>query len=430
MAKKIKINKDELQDAVTKVEKKKSKKLKFRFIPNRKKIFQISGLIILFFAVVSGLYLFDNKDSISFLKTYARVDDSYSLLLSEALPTDLVSFPPPAQVRDKENPINGILLTSDEYEELLKKHPIAMTVNNHESARPQHGLTQADTVLEVLAEGGITRYVPIFYQNQDVAKIGPIRSLRYYMIEFASGYNDAIILHHGWAGFDNAPWENYTERTDARGAVWRWGIKNVQTAGSTYRDLEKANRSGYVHSLYTGFDLVNPEVERLASAGNWELGGDGIEPLTFKFDDKLEDRGDFNEVEITFLSLASNAYKSSFKYDKATNTYLRSIAGKADIDALNNQQIAPKNVVIEWHNYQDAQDGHSRLIIDMIAEDKVTILRDGKVIEGTWKKDCRLCRTKYFDAEGNEIPLNRGQIWIVVAVKVGDREVSNVNFIE
>ncbi len=54
MAKKIKINKDELQDAVTKVEKKKSKKLKFRFIPNRKKIFQISGLIILFFSVVSG----------------------------------------------------------------------------------------------------------------------------------------------------------------------------------------------------------------------------------------------------------------------------------------------------------------------------------------------------------------------------------------
>ena len=39
-------------------------------------------------------------------------------------------------------------------------------------------------------------------------------------------------------------------------------------------------------------------------------------------------------------------------------------------------------------------------------------------------------QTKYFDAEGNEIPLNRGQIWIVVAVKVGDREVSNVNFIE
>jgi hypothetical protein len=64
----------------------------------------------------------------------------------------------------------------------------------------------------------------------------------------------------------------------------------------------------------------------------------------------------------------------------------------------------------------------------MTGEDKVQVLNDGKVTEGKWKKDCRTCRTKYFTAEGTEIPLVRGQNWIVNAVKSGNRLVSNIKF--
>jgi hypothetical protein len=62
----------------------------------------------------------------------------------------------------------------------------------------------------------------------------------------------------------------------------------------------------------------------------------------------------------------------------------------------------------------------------MIGENKATILRDGQVIEGKWRKQSRLDRTQYFDGEGKEIPLNRGQIWIVNAVKVQDRLISTI----
>ncbi|MBW7953986.1 DUF3048 C-terminal domain-containing protein, partial [Candidatus Dojkabacteria bacterium] len=141
------------------------------------------------------------------------------------------------------------------------------------------------------------------------------------------------------------------------------------------------------------------------------------------------DRGDFSKLTIDFMTLKANGsnFQAEFAYDKQSNSYKRYIAGKEDIDLQSGMQISPKNVVVEWHNYGDANDGHGRIIIDMIGNDRVQIFRDGKVIEGYWQKDCRTCRTKYFDENENPIELNRGQTWIAFAVKVKDRLVSNVN---
>lgn len=337
-----------------------------------------------------------------------------------------VTLVPPSPLPPKYSPVNGIQIEADDYNEVISRHPLAVVINNHKEARPQSGLSFADTVLEVLAEGGITRYVALYHNNYNVEKVGPIRSLRYYMIDFASGYSDAMILHHGWAGFDGASFEVYNEKTDARGAISKLGIKNIHTEASTYRDAQKARTAGYVHALYTDFNRINSEIDRLSKSYNWKLGAQELESLEFKDDVALESRGDFLSMDVKFMSLGGADYNSRFTYDRENNNYPRFIGGVADIDTITNQQIAPKNVVVEWHNYADAKDGHSRIVIEMIGEDKATILRDGQVIEGTWKKTCRLCRTKYYDLQGEEIPLNRGQIWVVNAVKVQDRLISTV----
>lgn len=337
-----------------------------------------------------------------------------------------VTMVPPSPTIPRYSPVNGIEIAHEDYQTVMDRHPLAIVVNNHKDARPQSGLSSADTVLEVLAEGGITRYVAIYHNNYDVSKIGPIRSLRYYMIEFASGYSDAMILHHGWAGFDGAAFERYNAKTDARGAVSKFGIKDIHTEASTYRDPVKAKKSGYVHALYTDFTRINKEIDRLSKASGWELGVDDTMSLKFKEDALLESRGLFQSVDVKFISLSTSDYSARFTYDKTTNTYPRFIGGIADIDELTNKQISPKNVIIEWHNYADANDGHSRIVIDMEGQDKATILMDGEVIEATWKKECRTCRTRYFDALGVEVPLNRGQIWIVNAIKVQERLISTV----
>lgn len=358
-------------------------------------------------------------------KTLISQDSSKGVQLGAKV-NKSVTLVPPSPIPPKYSPLNGLELDADEYDLVMSRTPVAVVVNNHKEARPQSGLTFADTVMEVLAEGGITRYVAIYHNNYDVEKIGPIRSLRYYMIDFASGYSDALLLHHGWAGFDGAAFEVYNEKTDARGAVSKLGVRNIHTEASTYRDSQKARTSGYVHALYTDFTRIKSEISRLSTAYKWKLGVQELDTLVFKDDAQLENRGSFTAANIKFMSLGGSDYNSKFTYDKTSNAYPRFIGGVADIDTITGKQITPKNVIIEWHNYADARDGHSRIVIEMIGEDKATILRDGEVVEGTWRKTCRLCRTKYYDLQGKEIELNRGQIWIVNAVKVQDKLISTV----
>jgi len=386
-----------------------------------RQIFASLCLFLVVFAVIFAV------DAAGILRPRILLDAAYQLVSPEIAGMMVEAIPLPAQVKDHANPINGVLMTKTEYDALMLRSPIAIVTNNFTSARPQYGLSKADTVMEVLAEGGITRYVPIYYQNYDLAKVGPVRSLRYYMIMFTSEYSDAVIFHEGWAGFDNTPVETYRKETDARGAVFAYHIKSMRS-GARYRDMAKAKKDGYVHALYTDFGRIQPELDRMTKVAGWKLGSTNLEPVAFKFDEPVASRGDFKSVSINFLNAKSIDFQSGFEYDKASNTYKRSIAGKPDMDLLTNQQIAPKNVIIEWHNYRDANDGHRRIIIDMTGEDKVQVLNDGKVTEGKWKKDCRTCRTKYFTAEGTEIPLVRGQNWIVNAVKSGNRLVSNIKF--
>lgn len=364
---------------------------------------------------------------IGYLGTNYYFNNNIAILKApKASSRNSVTIIPPTPLPPKYSKINGIQVEYEEFDSLLDRKPIAIVVNNHKEARPQSGLSSADTVLEVLAEGGITRYVAMYHNNYDVEKIGPIRSLRYYMIDFASGYDDAMILHHGWAGFDNADFEVYNAETDARGAISKFKIKNIQTEPSTYRDPQKAKTAGYVHSLYTDFTRINSEIARLSKSYSWNLSSENLKEISFKDDASETERGEFSSVDVKFMSLGGSDYASKFTYDKITNSYPRFIGGQPDIDQLTNKQISPKNVIIEWHEYADARDGHNRIVIKMIGENKATILRDGQIIEGKWRKQSRLDRTQYFDTEGNEIPLNRGQIWIVNAVKVQDRLISTV----
>ena len=79
-----------------------------------------------------------------------------------------------------------------------KIRPIAVMINNHNQARPYHsGLDKAQIVYEFIVEGGITRMLAVF-KDQDVSRIGPVRSSRHYYLDYALE-NDAIYVHYGWS---------------------------------------------------------------------------------------------------------------------------------------------------------------------------------------------------------------------------------------
>src|SRR5690625_3645483 len=91
-------------------------------------------------------------------------------------------------------PLTGIATNEDTNQRI-----VSVMINNHPVARPQSGLSQADIVFEILAEGGITRFLAL-YQSEQPEIVGPVRSAREYYFELATGY-DALYVFHGAANF-------------------------------------------------------------------------------------------------------------------------------------------------------------------------------------------------------------------------------------
>lgn len=353
-------------------------------------------------------------------KQFEELSTEYLLVGSSQSQNDFeISNPEFVEIRDHENPINGNLLTSEEFAELASRKMVVIAVNNHSKARPQFGLSDADMVVELLAEGGITRYNAYYYQNQHVEKIGPIRSARSYMLEYFLGFDDPIFVHEGQASYP--PQEIAVPETNTLYHLYAWDIESMQTADSRYRDKERIVTSGYVHSLMTGFDLINSEIERLG----WVINSD-IQPLVFKYDALADQRGAIGEIELRFTSLATKDYTAKFKYDPGTNLYKRWVGGERDIDANTNLQISPKNVIVEFHKYRDAMDGHSRIIIDIVGEGDAYIFRDGQLIKAKWQKTARDKRTRYFDLSGKEVELNRGLTWVSIGIQNSSRRISEL----
>lgn len=89
--------------------------------------------------------------------------------------------PPPVEEPEPEpepyvpsgiNPLTGEPM-EPEYE---NNRPVAVMLNNLKAAQPQLGVSRADIIYEVPAEGGITRMLGVYQSLEGVENLGSIRS--------------------------------------------------------------------------------------------------------------------------------------------------------------------------------------------------------------------------------------------------------------
>jgi hypothetical protein len=76
---------------------------------------------------------------------------------------------------------------------------VAVVVDNEAQARPQSGIERAGLVFEAPAEGGITRFLAVFWPAA-AAQIGPVRSTRIYFDQLAQAYR--LPLAHAGGNVD------------------------------------------------------------------------------------------------------------------------------------------------------------------------------------------------------------------------------------
>jgi len=350
-------------------------------IPNKWKIAIVIALIAFLLIMVS---LFTKSEP-----TGMPVDTNLENEQENDLEENIEEVEVEPEVIEPEEPKYRAPLTYEGIDYEINKRPYAIYVENSPQARPQSGLDKADIVYEVLAEGGITRFVGI-YQSQKPETIGPIRSAREYMLDIAGDY-DAVVVHAG----------------GSPGAMNRIQKEQLPTLSEiingAYFKRESFRKAP--HNVYSHIDLLDQGAKARGFRETYTL-----PKLTFVLDD-VEAKGEqYSEVVIPYTS----GYQVKYIYDEHTNQYHRFINNMPHNDLTTGQQLRTKNLFIAYarHNVLDQA---GRLAINIQANGKGHVLQQGKVQEVTWRYEQGLMR---FYVAGQEIPYYPGNTWIQVVPDV------------
>lgn len=314
-------------------------------------------------------------------------------------PNPVFTLPAPEQPRDHDSPLSGNLITKTKHDEMMGRRPLVVVVDNHTSARPPAGLDQADLVIEALVEGGITRFLPVFWENQPEV-VGPVRSIRSYHLSWIAGLNDALFMHIGGA-MSPVPSAN------ALGIIQQHGMKSLGISGR--KTFWRVDFKSAPHNAYSDTKHLWEEAERIGWGGLGNIG-----KWKFKTDEKEENRPSEGEIKINWSTWGETKFSVRWEYDPVNNLYLREQGGAPMADEVTGEQLRAKNVVLQFSLQTLANDGTARILYQTEGTDRALVFRDGKVVEGTWEKKDRTDRTRLFNQEGEEIEFNRGVTWIEV----------------
>jgi hypothetical protein len=161
------------------------------------------------------------------------------------------------------------------------------------------------------------------------------------------------------------------------------------------------------HNLYTSM----AELDK-ASAGRGYTSSD-----VKSFARKGEKPGQAATARVIDMNISSPLYNTHYDYDAASNSYLRSMAGKAHTDHRSGKQINPKVVVALAMNY--SQEGIYS-VYQAVGEGTGYIFQDGQVQQVTWKKPSEKEQFTFVDATGNPVGLNPGQTWVTLVKTPGN----------
>jgi len=382
-------------------------------MPKNKLVTLLIGLVV--FAITAiGSYMFFSQDggfgtsddSPGSITQGKEQNDFEQIVFDESLP------------KTEECPLNGAKYSEEQKKWWEEHRPLGIMIENHEESRPQSGLEFADVVYEAVAEGGITRFLVVYY-CQDAGIVGPVRSARTYYLDWLSEYGSYPLYAH--VGGANTPGP-----ADALGQIvdYGWNLYNDLNQFSigypTFkRDESRLDRPvATEHTMYStttklwqiGAQRKLTEQDEEDNAWNEEF-----VPYEFKEDASEDDRGSVDNIHVEFWE-GYRQYAVDWIYDKAKNIYLRENEGKEHTDRNTGHQLSTKNIVVLWMRESAANDGYegnAHRLYGNKGTGKAIVFQDGEEKEGTWKKTDRESKT-IITVDGEEIEFNRGTIWFEI----------------
>jgi hypothetical protein len=328
--------------------------------------------------------------------------------------------------KTEECPINGQLYTKGQKALWDQRRPLTIMIENSLDARPQSGLTSANVIYEAVAEGGITRFLTVFYCQDSDGYVGPVRSARVYFIDFASEYGqNPLYTHVGGANCNRTTGSGCADGApaDALGKLddldWTaYNDLNFIPFPVMWRDYERLPGVATEHTVYSTTKKLWDYAK--AERGLTNVDKDGVSwdktfsPWKFKEDKPVSTP--LSTISFDFWTGKSD-YSVSWAYSKTDNAFKRSNGGQPHIDKNNGKQIESKNVIVAFMEESVAHDGYDagqHMLYDTTGQGDAIVFQDGQAIKGTWKKPNPTSHIRFYDKQGTEIALNRGQTFIEI----------------
>jgi len=323
-------------------------------------------------------------------------------------------------------PLNGEKYTKQQKKWWEGHRPLGVMIENSLAARPQSGIGFADVVYEAIAEGGITRFLAVYY-CQDAGIVGPVRSARTYFLDEISEYGSYPLYAH--VGGANTPGP-----ADALGQIvdYGWNTYNDLNQFSIGYPTFKRDESRLGHPVATEHTMYS------TTGSLWAVGvkrgltdkdkeGDSWDAnfvsWSFKSDLAVSDRPASQMISMNFWT-GQPDYNVVWKYDKTTNSYLRNNGGQPHLDNNTKEQLKPKNVVILYMKESRANDGYEGNLHELFVNKGIgnaLVFQDGKQIKATWHKASREGRTELtVTSTGKDVEFNPGQIWVQIIPTYSD----------
>jgi hypothetical protein len=273
----------------------------------------------------------------------------------------------------------------------VKRPALGVKIDNVSEALPQTGVNHADIVVEELVEGGLTRLMAI-YQCSSAGTVGPIRSARISDADILALLHGSVLGYSGANPKDLPPIVGHSQAVlisqDADPQYFYRGGAHA-APHNVYSSTKKMVRAGIArrHSLKApkplfSYGAIDPAAKRARQVSmHWPA--------------------------------ASAMW--TWSGSAATGHWLRTQDGASD-RLTDGSQISATNVVVMSVNIastglHDVLGTPSPMDVT-VGSNPVWVLRNGKMVTGTWHRPTIAAPLTLKDKKGRTLSLAPGRTWI------------------
>ena len=340
---------------------------------------------------------------------YASLPEAVAPSTASHIATERVGLSK-TQAADVTNPFTGLSIDAA----AANRRPLLVKVANTSNVRPQDGLAEADVVLEHYSEGGITRFTALFLTHSP-EKVGSVRSCRLIDLELPVIFNAGVVCSGMSAGvrqrlFKSKSWEG--SKGSVKNTVWMVSdlgrFECQKQAGCTLPMFRTPDRRAphnlFANTLNAWNELQTRGLNQPTAFNAWSFGGGVPETAT--------------ATQSVTIPYTSGAVRWTF--DAGAGKWTRFVSNRPHTDKATGSPLTAANVLVVYANHVATNiiedSGGSRSIeIQLWEQGRLQVFRDGRMIEGIWKRAVSGSGLELVDTSGAAIALKPGNTWIELA---------------